>query len=94
MKSKLWQKETKGPITSSQSNRYISHQQCANFARDILLDVNVIDHKDTDVGGELEVWLDIIEKSVEGYQSAYRTLTGVDLGAPPAAGIGPIEQEA
>ena len=85
---------TKGPITSSQSNRYIVHRECANFARDILLDVNVINHKDTGVGGELEVWLDIIEKSVEGYRSAYRTLTGVDLGAPPAARIRPIEQEA
>jgi len=85
---------TKGPITPSETNRYISHQECAGYARDILLDLEVINYKQTGVGEELELWLTIIEKSVEGYRSAYRALTGVDLGAPQTSGIGPIEQEA
>ena len=84
---------TKGPITPSQTNRYISHRECAINARGILLDLQVVNHSDTAISGELEIWLNVIEKKVEGYRSAYRSLTGVDLGSPPTAGIGPIEQE-
>jgi hypothetical protein len=33
--------------------------------------------------GALDQWLSQIEAKVEGYRTAYRTLTGVDLGASP-----------
>ena len=69
----------KGPKTSSQTNRYLAHKECANDARDIRLDLQVINHTDTAVGGELELWLDTIEDKVGGYRTAYRSLTGIDL---------------
>ncbi len=80
----------KTSITPSEANRYDVHRDCAENARDILLDLEVIDFKNTDPGGELEVWLDIIEGKIEGYRTAYRSLTGVDLGA---SGTPTIEQQ-
>lgn len=80
----------KRPITPSETNRYTLHRECANDARDILLDLEVLNHKDTNAGGELELWLSIIEDKVEGYRTAYRSLTGVDLGAP---GMQNVEQQ-
>lgn len=80
----------KRPITPSETNRYTLHRECANDARDILLDLEVVDHQDTKVGGELELWLSIIENKIEGYRTAYRSLTGVDLGAP---GMQNVEQQ-
>jgi hypothetical protein len=74
----------KRPVTSGETNRYLIHKECADKGRDILLDLEVIDHKDTTpVTGELEVWLTQIEAKIEGYRTAYRTLTGVDLGVSP-----------
>jgi hypothetical protein len=81
----------KRPITPSETNQYTLHRECANTARDILLDVEVINHRDTAIGGELELWLNIIEDRVEGYRTAYRSLTGVDLGTGPTP---VIEQQA
>lgn len=66
--------------TMSETNRYDVHRDCAENARDILLDMEVINFKNTDPGGELELWLDIIEGKIEGYRTAYRALSGVDLG--------------
>jgi hypothetical protein len=80
----------KGSITPKEKNRYILHKQCANDARDILLDLEVINHQDTGPGGELETWLKVIEDKVEGYRTAYRSLTGVDLGEP---GSPKVEQQ-
>lgn len=74
----------------TETNRYDVHRDCAENARDILLDIEVIDFKNTDPGGELELWLDLIEGKVEGYRTAYRSLTGVDLGAQ---GTPTIEQQ-
>lgn len=74
----------------SETNRYDVHRDCAENARDILLDMEVIDFKNTDPGGELELWLDIIEGKIEGYRTAYRALTGVDLGT---SGTPTIEQQ-
>ena len=71
----------KRPVTSGDTNRYIVHQECATNGRDILLDIEVIDHKARNPGQELENWLTQIEAKVEAYRTAYRTLTGVDLGA-------------
>lgn len=71
----------KRPVTSGETNRYLVHRECARNARDILLDLEVIKHGDKNPGGELENWLTQIEAKVEAYRTAYRTLTGVDLGA-------------
>ncbi len=80
----------KKSITPSETNRYDVHRDCAENARDILLDLEVIDFKNTDPGGELELWLDLIEGKIEGYRTAYRSLTGVDLGTQ---GTPNIEQQ-
>lgn len=74
----------------SETNRYDVHRDCAENARDILLDLEVLNFKNTDPGGELELWLDLIEGKIEGYRTAYRSLTGVDLGAQ---GTPVIEQQ-
>ena len=82
----------KRPVTNGETNRYIVHRECAKNARDILLDLEVINHQDkrSNPPGELENWLNQIEAKVEGYRTAYRTLTGVDLGA---TGAQTIEQQ-
>jgi hypothetical protein len=80
----------KRPVTHGETNRYIVHRECAQNARDILLDLEVIDHLAKNPGEELENWLNQIEAKVEGYRTAYRTLTGVDLGA---TGTPTIEQQ-
>ena len=81
----------KRPVTSGDANRYIVNKECAQSGRDILLDLEVINHKDVGEGGELEAWLFQIEGKIEAYRTAYRTLTGIDLGASESA---KIEQEA
>ena len=73
----------KRPVTSGEANRYLVHKECADNGRDILLDLEVIDHKSNGPEGALDQWLSQIEAKVEGYRTAYRTLTGVDLGASP-----------
>jgi len=75
------------PITPSEINRYKVHLECARNARDILLDLEVLDYNNK---GELETWLDIVEDKIEGLRTAYRSLTGVELGAP---GTPKIEQQ-
>lgn len=80
----------KTSITPSETNRYDVHRDCAENARDILLDLEVIDIENTTPGGNLELWLDIIEGKIEGYRTAYRSLTGVDLGA---SGTPVVEQQ-
>jgi hypothetical protein len=71
----------KRSVTQGDPNRFLVHRDCAQNGRDILLDLEVIDHTKASPGEELEQWLDQIEAKVEGYRTAYRTLTGVDLGA-------------
>ena len=81
------------PITPSDTNRYEIHRECANDARSILLDMEVVDHTLNDPGAELERWLSVIESKVEGYRTAYRSLTGIDLaGSGSAAPV--IEHQA
>ncbi|HKR00637.1 MAG TPA: hypothetical protein VJT09_08185 [Pyrinomonadaceae bacterium] len=78
----------------SQTNRYTTHQECARSGRDLLLDIQMLNTNDPDFarpGKDLETWLNMVENKVEGYRTAYRTLTGVDLGA---AGTPTIEQQA
>ncbi len=77
----------KRPITSGDENRYDLHRRLAMNGRDILLDLEVIDFTDTTSGGALERWLRQVESKVEEYRTAYRTLTGVDLGSTPPVAI-------
>jgi hypothetical protein len=65
------------------SNRYTSHRDCAVAGRAILLDVQGLDFDSTVslVDADLEDWLGEIEGMFELYRSAYRALTGTDLGA-------------
>jgi hypothetical protein len=70
----------KRPITSGESNRFETHMECARNIRSILLDLEVLEFSDTSVNGQLEGWLNAAESNIEGYRTAYRTLTGIDLG--------------
>lgn len=81
----------KQPVTRGDINRYEVHRSCAVNGRDILLDLEVIDHKKNQPGEELEDWLNQVEAKVEGYRTAYRNLTGVDLGASSST---MVEQQA
>jgi hypothetical protein len=81
----------KRPPTQTETNRYEGHKDCAEFGRNLLLDIEVLNETDTGPNGELERWLAQVEGDIEGYRKAYRDLTGVDLGA---AGTPTIEQEA
>jgi hypothetical protein len=81
----------KRPPTHGETNRYMLHRSCAENGRDILLDLEVLDHRDRSINGALDRWLAQIEGPVEAYRTAYRTLTGVDLGASEAP---TIEQQA
>jgi len=80
----------KRAITPSETNRYDVHRDCAENARDILLDLEVLAYEDIGPDSDLELWLDLIEGKIEGYRTAYRSLTGVDLGEP---GTPRIEQQ-
>ncbi|HAW50212.1 TPA: hypothetical protein DCX16_04620 [bacterium] len=77
-------------ITPSEINRYKIHLECARNARDVLLDLEVLDHESKDEKSGLETWLDIAEARIEGYRTAYRSLTGVDLAT---SGTPQIEQQ-
>lgn len=76
----------KRAVTHGDANRYLIHRECARSGRDILLDMEVIDHKARGRDGELEQWITQIESKVEAYRTAYRNMTGVDIGvsATPA----------
>jgi hypothetical protein len=82
----------KRPVTNGDTNRYLVHRECARNARDILLDLEVIDHTDRKPGGELENWLTQVEAKIEGYRTAYKTLTGVDPGSSSA--VASLEHQA
>jgi hypothetical protein len=77
----------KRPVSYSEMNRFDLHRICAENGRDLLLDLEVIDHRDTAPRGQLENWLVQVEGKVEAYRTAYRTLTGVDLGTSASAAI-------
>jgi hypothetical protein len=81
----------KRPVTSGDTNRYIVHRDCARHGRDLLLDMEVINFRDTREGGDLDAWLSQVEGKVEAYRTAYRSMTGVDIGASPTP---VIEQQA
>jgi hypothetical protein len=70
----------KRPVTHGDANRYLIHRECARSGRDILLDMQVINHKLRQSGEDLEKWITQIESKVEAYRTAYRNMTGVDIG--------------
>jgi hypothetical protein len=76
------------PATSYDTNRYEVHKKCADNGRRILLEVEQLDPTNSD---QITAWLDSEEDGIEGYRTAYRSLTGVDLGA---SGTPAIEQQA
>lgn len=80
----------KRPVTRGEVNRYEVNRSCAVNGRDILLDLEIVDHRKNEQGGELENWLTQVERKVEGYRTAYRNLTGVDLGA---SAVSSVEQQ-
>ncbi|AIZ44572.1 hypothetical protein QR90_04910 [Deinococcus radiopugnans] len=63
--------------TAAESQRFTAHLDAARYGRRILLDLEVIDPGNL---AELETWLAVAEDSLEGYRTAYRSLTGIDLG--------------
>lgn len=70
-------------VTTGEVNRYSLSRDLARHGRDVLLDIEVLNDQAigfSDVGGELERWLAQREAKIEGYRTAYRALTGVDLG--------------
>jgi hypothetical protein len=80
-----------GGATKDASNRYTVHRDCANAARNILLDVQGFDY---DAAGHsfvtlVKAWLENIEveATFESYRTAYRALTGIDVGASGGAVI-------
>ena len=77
----------KRPVTQGDANRFIVHRQCAENGRDVLIDMEVINHNDVSEGGQLQTWLTQVEPKIEAYRTAYQTMTGVDLAATPTATI-------
>jgi hypothetical protein len=70
-----------GTPTQSETNRYETHYECAVNARDILIDIELLNSDAASSNdSDIEAWLSVIETKVEGYRTAYRALTGVDLG--------------
>lgn len=63
----------------TESNRFETHFECAKNARNILLNLEALNYNDDKPGGELEIGLMALESSVQGYRTAYRSLTGIDL---------------
>jgi hypothetical protein len=77
-----------GPDSNAHGNRYTAHRDCAEAGRAILLDVQGMDFDQSAVPlgePELSQWLDDAETAFELYRSAYRVLTGTDLGTPNVA---------
>jgi hypothetical protein len=82
----------KRQIQSGEANRYILHRDCAQHGRDILIQMEAINFTGPGSDAILTDWINTIEPNVEAYRSAYRSMTGVDLGTktPPPT----IEQQA
>ena len=73
----------KRSITPSEENSYELYKTCAENGRDLLLDIEVLDEpemKEANETGHLATWLNLVENRVEAYRTAYRIITGVDLG--------------
>ena len=77
-------------LTPSHTNRFKLYFDCAENARDVLLDIEVLDFNNL---SEVQTWLDLVEGKIEAYSGAYHELTGSDLAvntnsqAPHSQGI-------
>lgn len=72
----------KGAASASQINRYLAHKHLADHARDILIDLEVIDElENAGAPDTLKAWLDEIDEKVLAYTAGYRALYDIDLAA-------------
>ncbi|HSF51035.1 MAG TPA: hypothetical protein VLA74_09780 [Nitrososphaeraceae archaeon] len=75
----------KKSINSADPNRYKLHYECAQDARDVLIDIDALPYQEPQAVfsfsnfDQLRLWLNIIEPRIEGYRGAYMALTGIDL---------------
>ncbi|HLN34524.1 MAG TPA: hypothetical protein VK250_04510 [Nitrososphaeraceae archaeon] len=67
----------KKSINSADANRFKLHYECAQDSRDILIDIEA--GRISENPNTLSSWLNIIEPRIEGYRTAYKGLTGIDL---------------
>lgn len=77
--SAAWAKLIEGTdVSAVRPNRYLLHLACAEAARDLLLDIEVLNVDDM---GAVSDWIDneVIEERVENYRNAYREIAGSDL---------------
>jgi hypothetical protein len=68
--------------SNADPNRFTVHRTCARNGRDLLMDIDGLTDADLAApieGGPLDAWLRLVETKVEGYRTAYQTLTGLDL---------------
>lgn len=68
----------KGAASPTRINRYLAYRHLADHARDILIDVEVLDTLESDEA-LLRAWLDGIANRVLAYVAAYKALYDVDL---------------
>lgn len=82
----------KKSINLSDPNRYKLHFECAQDARDVLIDIagNAFNFSDPN---ELKIWLNLVESRIEGYRAAYLGLTGIDLAKPEYRNEGTLRIE-
>jgi hypothetical protein len=82
----------KKPINTTDPNRYKLHFECAQDARDVLIDIagNAFNPDNT---SDLKLWLNLIEDRIEGYRAAYLELTGIDLAKPEFRTEGTLKVE-
>ena len=69
-------------MSTPDPNRFTVHRTCARNGRDLVMDIDGLTDADLAApieGGPLDGWLRLVEPKVEGYRTAYQTLTGLDL---------------
>ena len=70
----------KKSINSADPNRYKLHYECAQDARDVMIDIDALQETEIFTGfDQMSLWLNVIEPRIEGYRGAYMALTGIDL---------------
>ena len=80
------------PMTPSESNRWVLCDQCAVSAQRIILDVPYLNASDPE---EIRIWsrMSHVQNQFLLYRSAYRGLTGIDLGLPEYRSDGKLKVE-
>lgn len=70
----------KGTAITTKANRYLAYRSCAQHARDLLIDIEVLQTLESDEA-LLRAWLNVVDTKVLAYTSAYQALYDVDLAA-------------